>query len=676
MLHVSATPKNPNVPALRSFIAPIAAMTLIGFVWFGTDLSGDARVALVTFGLAVIGWVFTKINDTYIALGAALTLTLTGVQDSDAVFASLGDSMIWLLIAAFIVAAAVKASGLANRLAAIVASRTRHVTGLFYTLTGAIILTAFFIPSTSGRAALLVPVFVALAGAIPNPRVVKALAILFPTIILLSAVASLIGAGAHLVTADMVAHTGGERLDFLRWMLLGTPLALVSSYASTWVILHVFLTSSERRELLEFSSSASPDLQLPGRLGAVERFTLLSVLALVGLWATESLHGIDNTVVALVGALVVTWPKRGAISFKDGLKSVEWNTLLFMAATLELGEALVASGSAKALVEGLFAGLGNTATSSPVVIVAVIVTLSLVAHLVVVSRTARSSVLVPLVIALALGLGYSSTALAFASTAAAGYCLTLIVSAKPLTIFSGLAFPTFEARDLLKLSSLLMPLHAVIFAVFTLLIWPLMGMPLQQPIAAIAPITKTALEPNRKAWRAILGNETPRIQATKPTPPSSQKVSANNGLFNLSSNGNLSDNSKATPPSTNRAPTRAASTAKARQPTRPATLKRTVPRTQNAAKPRVSSSSKQATAPSNAPRAVSKPSPRKAPAPIIPRAAPMPARTKPAPAVDRSKLWPTGSNATPSNPSRAETPPEPRVSPEPRQVPEPDDDDD
>ncbi len=673
MLGIPAVSKKSKVSAFHSFIAPIAAVLLIGFVWFGTGSSSDARIALMAFGLAVIGWVFTKINDTYIALGAVLLLILTGVQDSDAVFASLGDSMIWLLIAAFIVAAAVKASGLANRLATIVALRTRRVTELFYALTGAIIMTAFFIPSTSGRAALLVPVFMALAGAIANPRVVKALAILFPTIILLSAVASMIGAGAHLVTADLVAQIGGEQLNFMRWMLLGTPLALVSSYASAWVILHVFLTKTERSERLNFSSSASPDLQITGSLSTVERFTLLSVLVLVALWATESLHGIDNTVVALIGALVMTWPKYGAISFKDGLKSVEWNTLLFMAATLELGEALVSSGSAQALVEGLFTSLGSAATSSPVVIVALIVGVSVVAHLVIVSRTARSSVLVPLVMALALGLGYSSTALAFASTAATGYCLTLIVSAKPLTMFSGLPFPTFEARDLLKLSSLLMPLHVVIFAVFTLLIWPLMGMPLKKPIAAIAPITTTALKPNGESRRAKPINETPQVQSTKPKPPSSQQVSANNGL---------SDNGKATRLSANAncAPTRVTSTADACQTTRPPVLRRIEPRTQIVAKPRVALSGKTASASSNASQAVPKPSVRKISAPITPRAASMLTRTKPAPMVapakDRVELLSRHSKMMPSNSSRAETPLEPRVVPEPRRVLESDDDDD
>ncbi|NJK45239.1 MAG: SLC13 family permease, partial [Pleurocapsa sp. SU_196_0] len=139
MLYVPARLKDWKSPPLKTLLAPSLALGFTAAILFGTELPHDARAALLIFGLAVIGWVFTKINDTYIALGAAIALTLSGVQSSEALFSSLGDSMIWLLLAAFIVAAAVKASGLANRIAALVAARTRTVTGLFYAMTGVIL---------------------------------------------------------------------------------------------------------------------------------------------------------------------------------------------------------------------------------------------------------------------------------------------------------------------------------------------------------------------------------------------------------------------------------------------------------------------------------------------------------------------------------------------------------
>lgn len=66
----------------------------------------DARIAFVVFAAAVYGWVGTDLNDTFVALAAALSLTLTGVDEPDEFFESLGDPTVWLLLAAFLVAAA------------------------------------------------------------------------------------------------------------------------------------------------------------------------------------------------------------------------------------------------------------------------------------------------------------------------------------------------------------------------------------------------------------------------------------------------------------------------------------------------------------------------------------------------------------------------------------------
>ena len=155
--------------------------------------------------------------------------------------------MIGLMLASFIIAAAANATGLSQWLAATVVRRARSVEQLCYWLTAANLVTALFIPATSARAALMAPVFLALNQRLNEPRVGKVLALVFPTAILLSAAASLTGAGAHLLTADLIAQLGDERLDFLRWFTLGLPFALVSSFGSTWVILRLFLTQSERR---------------------------------------------------------------------------------------------------------------------------------------------------------------------------------------------------------------------------------------------------------------------------------------------------------------------------------------------------------------------------------------------------------------------------------------------
>jgi di/tricarboxylate transporter len=153
---------------------------------------------------------------------------------------------------------------------------------------------------------------------------------------------------------------------------------------------------------------------------------------------------------------------------------VPWALLLFMAATMAMGVALADSGAAKWLVGGLPLDV------PPWLFLTVVVCLSTAAHLVLQSRSARSSVLVPLVVAAAAGAGVNPVAAALASTAAAGFCHTLPASAKPVTLFADIpGTPTYTPRDLLRLSAVLAPLSAALVLLFAVTLWPLLGVPVR-----------------------------------------------------------------------------------------------------------------------------------------------------------------------------------------------------
>jgi solute carrier family 13 (sodium-dependent dicarboxylate transporter), member 2/3/5 len=77
------------------------------------------------------------------------------VLTTEQFFATLGHDLIWLLLAAFVISAVLRASGLIERAASAVTRRLGTVRQLFLGLTGLIAATAFLIPSTSARAALL-----------------------------------------------------------------------------------------------------------------------------------------------------------------------------------------------------------------------------------------------------------------------------------------------------------------------------------------------------------------------------------------------------------------------------------------------------------------------------------------------------------------------------------------
>jgi anion transporter len=466
-------------PNLRPAVALCAALSLCALLAVPANfpaLGGDARLTLAVFALATCAWIGTPIDDTYIALGAGLALTVTGVISSDTLFGTLGDSTVWLLICAFVLAAAVTRTGLAGRAAAFLVSGARTVRQLVHLTTAALVVTAFAVPATSGRAALALPVFLALAKALAGrTRLVVTLALLFPTVILLSAVATLIGAGAHLITVSVLWEATGERIGFTEWLLLGLPLAVASSHLAAETVL---LTTTRRADRTGAVRITPQDVQrhsdhpVTGPWTHEEKRCALLLATVVVLWCSEPLHRVPPAVVALIGAVVAASPALGTVRLKDALKTVPWSLLLFMAATMAMGVALSDSGAASWLVAGLPAGV------TPAVFLTVVVAVSTAAHLVLQSRSARSSVLVPLVIAAAAGAGVNPVAAALASTAAAGFCHTLPASAKPVALFSDLpGTPTYTPRDLLRLSAVLAPLTAALVWLFAVAVWPLLGVP-------------------------------------------------------------------------------------------------------------------------------------------------------------------------------------------------------
>ncbi|MFJ6181256.1 SLC13 family permease [Streptomyces sp. NPDC092295] len=443
-------------------------------------LSGDARLTLGVFALATCAWIATPVDDTYIALGAGLALTATGVISSETLFATLGDETVWLLICAFVLAAAVTGTGLAGRAAAFLVGGARTVRQLTHLTTAALVVTAFAVPATSGRAALALPVFLALAKALADrKRLVVMLALLFPTVILLSAVATLIGAGAHLITVSVLWEQTGQRLGFVEWLLLGLPLAVVSSHLAAEAVLLTTTTRADRRGPVHITAAEIQEhsgTPVDGPLTSSEARCALLLGTVVVLWCSEPLHGVSPAVVALIGTVVAASPALGTVGLKDGLRTVPWPLLLFMAATMAMGVALAESGAAAWLVSWVPGG----SAVPPWAFLTGVVLISTAAHLALQSRSARSSVLVPLVVVAAIGAGVNPMAAALASTAAAGFCHTLPASAKPVALFADLpGTPTYTPRDLLRLSAVLAPLTAALVLLFALAVWPLLGVPVR-----------------------------------------------------------------------------------------------------------------------------------------------------------------------------------------------------
>ncbi len=163
----------------RPLVPVLCPVTLIAAAGLGVmclgDLSTSGRLALFAFLVAAILWSTTALSADYIAVGTLLWLVLSGGVSQNVLFQSLASDVVWLMIGAFMLGGTVQKTGLAGRLTQVVVSRAQTIGGVFWLLTTVLIPLSFLIPSTSGRAAVTLPMFHSLTEAIGDRRVTASL---------------------------------------------------------------------------------------------------------------------------------------------------------------------------------------------------------------------------------------------------------------------------------------------------------------------------------------------------------------------------------------------------------------------------------------------------------------------------------------------------------------------
>lgn len=200
------------------------------------------------------------------------------------------------------------------------------------------------------------------------------------------------------------------------------------------------------------------------------------VFCTVLMFSTQSIHGVGMALIGMVAALVLCVPDVSGMTLKTALKTVEWNLLLFMAGTLVIGEALIETGTAQMLADRLVVVFRQSLITAPYIVISFAVIVATFSHLVITSRTARVTVLVPAFALPLSGLGVDPAALVMVVTLASGFCQMTIVSAKPVVLFGGMEPAAFTQADLRKLGYFLLPPFIFLLILSAIFLWPMQGL--------------------------------------------------------------------------------------------------------------------------------------------------------------------------------------------------------
>lgn len=453
----------------------ISGLILFGlFIALNQDLSYSAKISLYLFIIAMVLWVSTSLPAGFVALSALMTIVLLKGADTSLLYESFSEEVVWLMIGSFIIGEAVRSSGLASRFTHLILKKAHEPLKLLTFLTIALQPLVFFIPSTSGRAALSLPIVKELNRLFQTERQQKTIAMLVPIMILMGSSATLIGAGSHIIGIGLLNTSTGESISYFNWFIWGMPFVLVISVLTLFIMRYMFWSYEP---LLSDSFSTNVE-EKSVVLHDTEKKTLWMIALLIVFWMTENVHGYDIGFITMIGGLLFMVPKYGVITWKQGIKSISWNLIVFVAAATALGKGLIETGVVDWLQEYLFRHLDFLTEAPSFIILLVILLVSVTSHLYITSHTTRAVMMIPGFIVLSETFGLDSSTVVFLSLVGMNYCVTFPVSSKALLLYYEDDRVSYDAKDLLKLSCVLMPLYIVVMVIFYYTYWRWTGLTL------------------------------------------------------------------------------------------------------------------------------------------------------------------------------------------------------
>src|SRR4051812_10918868 len=462
-----------NQLSTRSLVIVSLHVLILVFVVMIDGLNYEAKISLFAFLSAMTLWITTKIPAGFVAISLIMFIVIMGAEDPSLLYDSLSEEVVWLMVGSFIVGEAVKQSQLAERLTGFILRKCHKKSNVLLGVSSILFASVFFIPSTSGRAALSMPIIQQLSVKF-SAKEQKVLAILAPVIILMSTSATLIGAGSHLIGIGLLESTVDQTISFSRWFILGVPFAIVISLVSLVIIKWILWPKNElgKKENVQIEEKMMVKRPLNGK----EKKIIILISFLIVGWMTERIHGFDIAFITMIGAILVMTPNYGIISWKQGMKSVSWNLIVFVAAATALGKVLVDTGAVKWIETKMLNVLYLFVGAPEWLIVLIILLLTVSSHLYITSHTTRAIVFIPSLILFSETIGVNPSTVVFLSLIGMNYCVTVPVSSKALLLFYEEGEISYDASNLLKLSAFLMPLYILIMMLFYFSYWQWMGL--------------------------------------------------------------------------------------------------------------------------------------------------------------------------------------------------------
>ncbi len=417
-------------------------------------LSYAGKMSMAVFASALILWISEAIPNYVTSLLVIVALPLTGAWGEESAMEVLGYEVIWLTMSAFIIASGMEKSGLAKRLALFLITKFGKGTNSIMAL---LIITnfliAFFVPSTTARAAMMFPIVLMIINIFketiddPKGNFGRVLSIQGLQSNNLSTAAIVTATSSQILAISLIRDMTGEDISWIDWFVASAPVTIFTLISLFFIGKTLYPVKGVRAGSNALDSLKEESRKL-GKISSDEKKALVIFFITVGLWVLDefqaSLFGfqLSLVMVAILSAALFLMPKVGILKWKEA--KISWNLLIFACGAYAAGVSLDDTGVASWGLNKIFDTIG-VENLSFMALFAVVTFISSFSHFIFTSKTVRTIILIPTVIGIAEVTGYDPISLALPAALCIADTITLPPHSKVNLIYYNMGF--FNVSD-------------------------------------------------------------------------------------------------------------------------------------------------------------------------------------------------------------------------------------
>lgn len=314
------------------FVGVFTALLIWNLNLTGLSPAGQKLLALTL--MTVIFWAANIADSAYIAALFLMLIMIFEIAEPKEVLSLWTSHTVYLVIGAYLIAAAVERSGLGERIAyKFIIRFVDSYRSIIFSIFALTFLLSLIIPHPWPRAFIIMSVMsVVIKNADINKNDASKIGL---TVFAASIPVSMIFLTGESTLNFMTLEFAGVDLSWGGWLLhMGAP-AAAASLLTLMIILKLFKAEKEIKINKDKIGQKLLDLGMPS---TEEQKTIFWLVIAVVLWMTDSLHGVELGWLTLTIAVMMSLPLTGDILQKEDWNQVPIKVLLFLTAAVAIGK--------------------------------------------------------------------------------------------------------------------------------------------------------------------------------------------------------------------------------------------------------------------------------------------------------------------------------------------------